>query len=157
MTTVAASSIPVSRVTASPSDERLFGTSGAEELYFTLAEAYEAQIDPYCDVEREIPYTIEEWTTKSTRDAFPSVDLLVEWVCETTGDDLTEGAYDAIERAVGDDLKAEFDKIFDTWASRITYRMADKLVATHVITWFENDLTLPLADGKPIYTQHEDQ
>lgn len=56
---------------------RLYGTPGAEEMYFALADAYEAQVEPYIDEPDLRPRQIEEWTVQDPRSFLVDAGTLV--------------------------------------------------------------------------------
>lgn len=132
------------------STERLYGQDGAEELYSDLGDAYESDIeqcapdpDP-CECES---HEILEWTVHPPRYHLQTAESILvrvvgdldEW---TESDDWSE----AIEQP---DVLAAMDAVLDLMASKVTYRMADRLVATHQITWDAKGE--PLVNGEPMY------
>lgn len=131
--------------------DRLYGTPGAEDMEFTLADAYEAQVEPYADEHDRRPRQIEEWTTQHPRSYLVDVETLVDWVAELAADnDTCEGTVDAIEDAgKGEDVRQAFEQALSLWADQVTYRQAESLVRTWAITWDADGN--PLADGEPIY------
>lgn len=136
--------------------DRLYGTPGAEAMQFTLADAYEAQVEPYADEHDRRPRQLEEWTTVRPRLHLVDVETLVEWATEWAADnDVIEGTHEAIENAgKGEDVRQAFEQALSLWAEQITYRQAESLVRTWTITW--DDDGNPLADGKPIYGKGAD-
>lgn len=134
---------------------RLFGVPGAEEVYLSIAEAFENQIEPWRDEHDpdDWPASIEEWTVGENRRFFPSVEDLLE--------DITEGRLidqvneywweDAANKALDEEVKASFESALSLWASKVTYRMADRHVSTYEIT-LDIDHR-PLVDGQPLYVR----
>lgn len=136
---------------------RLFGRPGAEILHADIAGVYESEIDPWLDEEpgpETQAYEIEEWTVADPRRAFPAGDRIAEWITETVADEGEgdEGFFDDVERAA---IRAQavewFDAVVAAWAKRMTYRMADRKVASHLVTW--NAAGEPLLDGEPMYAR----
>lgn len=129
------------------SDKRLYGLPGAEEMYFDPVEVYESEIDgQYPDQPEKVE--IEEWSVHPPSHHLPSVaylvELLEEW-CYESGE-LT----DTIDVSfTSPSVKEAAQKLLDTVAGEITWRMADKKLALHWVTWAENGE--PLLDGEPMY------
>lgn len=132
-------------------NDRLYGIPGAEEMYFTLAGAYEAQIEPY---DCRDPHEIEEWIASDPRSFLVDAETLIEWATEAIPDcgDAIEGTYDAFEAAGGSEsVRQAFEHALALWADLVTYRQAESLVRTWTIMWDAGGN--PLADGSPIYTE----
>lgn len=133
---------------------RLFGIPGAERLHLSLQDCYESDIDPWHDEPDHQPKMIEEWTVAPKRAHLPDASCVVDDIVERCADgyELDEYAVDEIEN-IGkrDDVKAAADALLDLIASKITYRMAEKLVAEHKVTWTEEGD--PLIDGEPLYVK----
>jgi hypothetical protein len=132
---------------------RLFGIPDSETLWPDLGAAYEQQVEWDRDESGPESRIIEEWTV-----APPTVHLrdaagLVEWLLEDAADNAgAEGYYDDTEHLARDpELVALADALIAGMASRITYRVADRRVAEHVITWNADDE--PLVGGFPLYVQ----
>lgn len=132
--------------------ERLFGIPGAEVLYLDLASAYEAEIDPWVDELEHRPTVLEEWTVAPPANHLPPAERLLDWLVEWVADngDVAEGYYDELENVVGNaEVLSAAEEFRDAVARRMTFRMADRLVAEHPVTW---DATgNPLVDGERLY------
>lgn len=132
--------------------ERLYGVPHAEALWDDPAAVYEQDIEPYSDGDERQPRIIEEWTVHPPDYHFPSADRLVEWLVEWAADQ-GELDWDGAERL---EKQAEHVTVTDAaenllaaLAARITYRMADRKVAEHIVTWSPEGE--PLLDGFPLY------
>lgn len=138
-------------------EDRLYGLPHAEHMHFDLASCYESDIDDW-DAEPEVEpptYIIEEWSVRDCVDHVPSVDTLLDWLSEWTCEngEIDEDGCDTFTDAMRHpDVKAEARRFLDFCAARISYRMADKLVATHTITWDADGE--PLDNGEPIYVNN---
>jgi hypothetical protein len=136
--------------------ERLFGVPDSETMWLDLGSAYEQQIEPYLDDEgNRSPKIIEEWsvcpTTAHLRDPRALVDWLLEEAADSAG---AEGYYDDTEHlARNPEVVALAEALIAGLASRIAYRVADRRVGEHVITWDENDE--PLVAGVRLYVRRE--
>ena len=130
------------------SDDRLFGTVGAEHLrndpYDVWDEWWSYQEDgtnPHL--------TVEEWTTRPQGEQLPSASDLLEaisYACEVSETD--EGWHESLSDALSDPgVVALAGLLLDAVAERITYRMAGELVATHVIEIVDGEL---LYNGNPL-------
>jgi hypothetical protein len=132
------------------SPERLFGVPGSEALWDDLGSAYEQQIEPYLgDETSRPPWIIEEVCPPAAhlRSAGDLVDWLVE---EASGNAGVDGYYDHTEHLNRDaEIVAAAQALIAALASRITYRVADKRLAEHTITWDADGE--PLADGERLY------
>lgn len=146
------------RLAAKP-DERLWGPSGAEQLEFDAAAAYESNEYAFINDGNE-PRVMEEWTSIPLGEFVrPNVGALVEYIVERLGDDLVpEDAWDSIERLHLErdpEVVAAFEAAVVVLRSKLNtngYRMADKLVAEHTITWVGEE---PYMDGEPMYVKRE--
>lgn len=136
--------------------DRLFGVVGAETLWDDPAAAYEQQIEAYADEHDRRPVVIEEWTVHPPRDHLRSAADIVDWLLECAADDMVaEDWSEAMEQHSRDpEVLAAAETLLDTLAARATYRMADKRVAEHTITW--DDAGEPLYDGEPLYRAASD-
>lgn len=131
--------------------EFLYSTPGAERAFDDPAACYEAELDG--DDHLDSP-TIQKWTTKAAAKDLPSVDYTIEWVIEFAAMETTEDGYKDWEYAGGrDDVKAAFRVALDLLASHVHYRLCDRLVGTHTVTWTETGE--PLLDGEPMYRKAE--
>lgn len=129
---MAAPNEPDRPVTAPEPRDRLYGTPGAEDLHFDPESVLEQVIDQEVDV--------EEWTTKPPRTHLPTVDDLLEWLADSDYD-VTEGWWESATDATADpDVRAAADALLDTMASKVTFRMADRHVATHHYRWEGDDV-----------------
>lgn len=131
---------------------RLYGVPHAEALWNDPAAVYEQDIEPCLHGDEREPRVIEEWTVHPPDYHLPSADRLVEWLVEWAADQ-GELDWDGAERL---EKQAEHVTVTDAaehllaaLAARITYRMADRRVAEHVVTW--NPQGEPLLDGFPLY------
>lgn len=126
-------------------DQTLFGLPGAEQLYSDAAELWETELDGQDD-EPEGGWIVEEWTSRPPRWHMPSAEYVVEHVLEYIAEaEVDEYGYDSWEIASRPD---EIEAVLVAWAGRVTYRMADKCIATHRITMVGDD---PYLDGEPMY------
>lgn len=124
--------------------DRLYGLPGAEQLRFDIAEVYETEIDAYFDDPDRREWTVEEWTVAPARSHMVDVEGLLEWVDEWAAEcgEISEGFGLPVKDA---DVVAAAEALLDLIASKVTWRMADRLVATHTITWDADNE--PLLDG----------
>lgn len=133
--------------------QRLYGTPGAEEMHFSVADAYEMQVELDLDDEDRQPCVIEEWTTLPAGSTFLSAAGIVEWLCENAADDSPEGWYHSIAHLDRDPkVLAAAEALRTALIEQATpYWIADKRVAEHLITW--NDAGEPLVNGEPMYVR----
>jgi len=140
--------------------ENLFGLPEAENLYSDPAAAYEQWVDDaYWDPddpktlhERLENLTIEEWTAVPASDFVPSSYWLMERCSDCVYDECNEGIADILRDVDADmEVRAAFTAARDLYAAKIgsRHQMADKMVATHIVTWDEDGE--PLLDGEPMY------
>lgn len=130
-------------------DEHLFGLPGAESLHGSVAEVWESELDG--QDEDDYPFEVEEWTIRPVRSHFPTADVLIEYIAERwLADETDEYFYEHALDHAPTELAEEF---LLTWAKAIHYRMADKLVATHIITLVDDE---PHCNGEPIYIRSDD-
>lgn len=127
--------------------ERLFGLPGAEQLHREPAEVWESDIEPHLDEYDQDAWDIEEWTVSAARTHLPSAERVIDWILSTL--DVYEYGYDAFDNA---SRESEVESMLEAWASRVTYRMADTLVATHHLTLVDEQ---PFLDGEPLYVSSE--
>jgi hypothetical protein len=133
-------------------DKRLYGVPGAEVLHFDIGACYETDIEPWLHERDHAPRVIEEWTCRPVAEHLPPGDWLIDRLLEWVADEglLDEYGYDAFELACqGEDVMAAAVALRSVIASKVNYRMADKLVAEHSVTW--DDADEPLVDGEPLY------
>lgn len=132
---------------------RLFGVPGAERLYDTAASYYETELDPYFD-DRAVPqhpeHIIEEWDVHDPIDHVPSAAMILYWLCEHIGEEITDPDAAGLDRLERDEeALAAAEALRATLAGKISWRMARDLLATHKLTW--DDQNEPLLDGEPLY------
>lgn len=135
-------------------DRRLFGVPYAEDLHDNPAAVYELQIEPYTDGHDRRPVVVEEWTVYPPKHHLRRAADIVDWLLECAAEDgeVTEGWSEAIDRHDRDpDVLAAAEALLDVLASKVRYRMADRKVAEHTITWGADDE--PLLDGRPLYVK----
>mgnify|MGYP003499436579 FL=1 len=145
---------------AAKPEERLWGPEGAENLEFDAASAYECNEYAFINDENE-PRIMEEWTcTPLGEFVRPNVEHLIENLVERMADDvLLEDAWDSIEKMRLErdaEVVAAFEAAVAVLRSKLNtagYRMADKLVAKHTITWVDEE---PYMDGEPMYVKREE-
>lgn len=131
--------------------DRLYGLPHAEEVFDDIATVWENEIEPYADDHDTRAWVIEEWTVRDPIDTVTKAEWILELIAEHIGDtaDITEDAYDDLERAVKhEDVVAACESMRQAIAKHIRYHMADKRVATHTLTVVDSE---PLIDGKPLY------
>ena len=118
-----------------PLDVRLYGTPDDERLDCDPDEAVQSYLDGFCG-EFPVTITLEEHDTYPPRVHFPSGDYAAEWCAEWSADnDTDEGFGDqAMDAAKDPAVVAAFDAAIDLLASKITYRMADKVTASYEVT-----------------------
>lgn len=134
-----------------PTEKRLFGVPGAEVLYLDIAEAYESDIEPWREADDSRRWEIEEWTVHPPIYHLPSVSAILDFVSEQVCEngELTEGVWDHWTFG-GDEIEAAAEALRQVVAAQQgNGRMADKLIATHVIT--HDGSGAPLLDGEPMY------
>jgi hypothetical protein len=133
-------------------DPNLFGLPGAEHMRNDEVDVYEADIDGRTTGNPEEVWIIEEWTCGSVRFGSNTAECMAEDAGEKLCDDLEfdEDGADAIGRAAAHpDVVAAFQEALDLLAKKVNYRMADKKVADHRVTFDADDE--PLLDGEPMY------
>ena len=136
--------------------ERLYGIPGSESLHDDIGAAYEQQIEPRLDEGDHEPRVIEEWSvcppTLHLRSPSDLADWLVEDAAENAG---VDGYYDHTEHmARNPEVLAAAEALITAMADRITYRVADKRLAEHAITWDDDDE--PLLNGERLYHRRPD-
>lgn len=130
-----------------PRPPRLYGFPGDEHLQndpWTVIEQYCEEVDPDFRTDREI----EEFDVQPTINLLPRVDFILEWIAEHVEeeagfehwhDQMSDAITDPVVIALADELRAAI-------ARRITFMVADKLVATHPLTFVDG---VPHYDGAP--------
>lgn len=110
-------------------DDRLYSAPGAEYMHFDPHEVLDTLIDDEVEV--------EEWTVMPSRWHYPTVSHLLEWLADhETAEGWWESAYDA---TLNPEVIAAADALLETMASKITFRMAHKHVATLKYRWEGDD------------------
>ena len=131
--------------------DRLYGLPGAEDLRDDPAAVWESQ----CDGDgTDGPWIIEEWTVHPQGYGLPPaafvIDNVVEYLAEAEGG--WEGAdYEAI--ANHPDVKAGAEALLDAVRRKVTWHMADRMVAEHTVTMVGDE---PYMDGEPMYGKRAD-
>lgn len=137
------------------SNERLYGLPGAEHMYFDEAEVYETDIEPYLDGHDRRPRIIEEWTVHPPTVHLPKaehiVESVIEWACDNA--EVDEGWSDKAPEPTDPKMLAAAEALREAIAEKVTYRMANKKVAEHVVTWADDDedMSEPLIGGERLY------
>lgn len=131
----------------------LFGTVGAEHLH----EDIESVIDAIPPDEDRVE--VEEWTQETDAQLvarITSADLIIDHLVENFLDDYDADVYPP-QPFAGDPTKDPAllqlaELLRQALARKVTWRWADQLVATHVVTWDGDE---PLVDGEPLYQRRE--
>lgn len=120
---------------------RLYGLEHAEVLYRDIDTVWEAELELFADAQSFKPWIVEEWTVHDPKYHFPTaahvIDQIFEWVDDTgeVSENWSSGlgphAHEFIDKA---------EELIDLMASKVTYRMADKRVATHELELKGTDL-----------------
>lgn len=106
--------------------DRLFGLPAADEL--------ESDIDGVVAMLTEPgEYEVEEWTCRPPIGHLPTSLDLGEFVAESTTETTEEFDAQVWDAIYSDEVKAALDVALALIATRVTYRMADRCVATHRI------------------------
>jgi|GEM_PF-6318819 len=139
--------------TTEPTSASLFGLEGAETMDDDIGATYERWLDDlFDDDDKSGSLKIEEWSSRPLGESLPSAERILEWVADMCGDDCwDDDALEAVQRGSGrPEVVAACEAFRAEFASKITgWRMADRLIATHLITW--DDAGEPLVDGEPLY------
>lgn len=148
---------------AEQKQDRLWGVPGAEDMQFEAESAYESQIDGYYDGGEDDlldqTHYLEEWSVEAVIDSFPSAVTLREYMAEFIAERAVDGHggedyYEAVETAFNvPEVEQYLQMALEHAAGNITYRCADKLIATHAITYAkrEDGGIDVFMDGKPFY------
>lgn len=138
----------------------LFCQDGDEYLDDDIATVWERIYDDLpepADHEPDDPaqWEIQEWTSTPLGDFLPSTSRVLERMEEDLYDEVTEYANGAIESAFAkSEVIAAFDYARALLARHLArFAMADKMIATHIITLDEHDQ--PLVNGEPMYITKE--
>lgn len=133
---------------------RLYGLPYAETLHDDIGAAYESHTDSL-DEDDRTPFVIEEWTVSPPAAHFPDASDLVLRLIEDAADECGDGYYEDAEHLTRDpEVLAAAEALLGLLAGQIRYRMADKRVAEHEITWDDEDE--PLLDGARLYVRRTD-
>jgi hypothetical protein len=132
----------------------LYGTVGAETLWFTPAEVYEHDIAPWLT---EIPpkdgkREIEEHDVHPPQEHLPSATMLLDWLAEWAAEqgELDETGSERFDEATGvEDVKVAAQALIDLIASKVDYRMAKNRLRSLWLTWDADGH--PLLDGERLY------
>lgn len=138
------------------SADRLYGIRDAEELHDSIVDAYELHVEPSYEPE-DGPCVIEEWTVHPPRYHLPSAPEIAAWLVDEAelNGDLTDEAGETLRRQLRHpEILTAADALLEALAARMTYRMADEMVAEHDVT-FDAD-GKPMVDGKPLYVPTTD-
>lgn len=135
----------------SDDDRHLFGVHAAEHMHFDIASVVDGVMDDFCDLYPARPFTVEEWTTTTPEVWLPSAESVLEWMVERAADELIdEDCFDAYDRASkSEDVRAAMQSVIVLLTSKVGYRMAEKCIATHQVTF--DEAGNPLVDGAPLY------
>lgn len=130
-------------------NERLFGLPHAERMHFDIDSAINEVL---CDYDQDVKpdsFMIEEWTTTSADLWLPSTESTLEWMVESTADEaINEDLFEAYSTAAQHPaVKAAMQQVNMLLASKVGYRMANKMIATHHVT-FSFDGTKVFVDGQ---------
>lgn len=133
----------------------LFCQDGDEYLDDDIATVWERIWDDLDLDDSPGRWEIQEWTSTPLGNFLTSTARTLERIEEDLYDETTEYAQATIERAIGrPDVIAAFDYARAVLARHLSgFAMADKLIATHIITLDENNQ--PLVDGEPMYITKE--
>lgn len=126
------------------STERLYGKPHAERLFDDLDYAVDAAIDDTYDTPEVREVVIEEWTVHPPQYHLPDAERIVEWVVEWAADggEVAEGWGEDIVPS-HPDLLAAAEALRDAIAEKCGFRMADRLVARHTVTFEVDDHDIP--------------
>lgn len=141
-------------MTAEP---HLFGLPGAEEMDTGISGAYEQWTYDYgADELPDLTVTVEEWTTKRPEVSPYDLSLAVENLVERVTDEGDENYVECWEEAAElPDVMAAFQAAADLLASKITYRMADNQIHTHVISHTPQGTPMVSTDNGPLWPLYQ--
>jgi hypothetical protein len=129
--------------------ERLFGLPGAERMYFDIESVEPDEPDFYED---RVPWIIEEWSVLPAVTHLPSAEHVLEYMAEWVGEQGEVDEYGCehwTDFVTDPEVVAAAENLRTVFASKISYRMADKMLREHLVTW--NEAGDPLLDGQPMY------
>lgn len=134
-------------------EQRLYGLPFAEQMEFDAAAVYE-QVECDRDEEDRTPIVIEEWSVHPAIYHIPSAAVIAERVVELVVDngELDEYGADQFEAAASaEDVLVAAEALREVLASKVTWRMANKLLRTLTVTF--DEAGEPLLDGEPMYVK----
>lgn len=111
--------------------DHLFSTDD-ENMFIDIDEWFESRGDLY---DQGDIVDIDEWSTHPPTAHLPIPEMILDWMIEQGADNETdEGWYEQAARVEhNEDVLTKAQELIDDIADRITYRMADNLLATHRI------------------------
>lgn len=114
--------------------DRLYGLPGDEDLYLDFDMAVDHAIDMTYGTDARV-VEIEEWTVHPPQHHLPDAGRIVEWAIEWAADcgEVTEGWGEGF--VLDDAVIAAADALRDAIAGKIGFRMADRCVARHTVTF----------------------
>lgn len=113
-----------------PAQQYLYGTDGAEHLHFEIEDACDRSASLRTDT-----FTICEYTVHPPFHHLPNVQIVAEWIGEHAGEETDEYFYEEACDALADpEVHALLTAALNLAASKITYRMADTIVASYQVT-----------------------
>ena len=130
------------------SDERLFGEPGDEymdaDMHDTLERLWAERLadglrEIWCragldHVPTTLTVTVEEWSVAAPGDDLPTASDVREWIVEQGSIDSTEDHYEHLAAICeSDEVQAAIQVVLDLIAAKQTYKMADRLLATHTV------------------------
>lgn len=133
----------------------LFGVPGAEDMEFSLQDAYESQVDWWIgdgeDLSDPPMATIEEWSELPPGHHIPTAERIIDWISETIADEGelsdTNGA-ESFDRALRESDVVELaERLRGLISSKVTWRQAGALKAVWTVTLDGN--------GNPEFTREE--
>ena len=133
-------------------EQRLYGLPGAESMHFDPETVYETSIEPYVDEHDRRPQVIEEWSVLPPISHVPLADSILEYIVEWVAEDgmITEGGYEQWDRLTKDpEIIAAAENLRTVLASKVQFRMADRHLRDHLVSWDEEGE--PLLDNQPMY------
>lgn len=131
--------------------DRLYGRPGDEYLCDDLATVYEQAECDWDENHRPDLVLIEEWTVAEPIEHLPTAAIALEGIIEHyVSEEVVECVWDSWEDATAaDEVIASMQATLDLLASKVTNRMADKHVATHIVTF--DDEGEPILNGERLY------
>lgn len=128
-------------------DDFLYMLPGSERAFDDPAAVYEAEIEWDEDATGR-SWPIEKFVAEPASASLPSLDYMIEWVCELAAEEgPDDSAWHWDKAGARDDVRAAFRSALDLLASHVHYRMCGKLVGNHQLTFTESGE--PLLDGSP--------